>query len=224
MAVRVFKRCSCREAVLDVCGRSVTDRLGKPRFRRLGEKCQQIDEPDHGSWYFSVPLPALPVGPRRYTYLKRGGYRSSEQAHQVGAAVEQLFLIPDRDDDAGQSELTTMVVRALDNGAELPDYEKVRERYRCCEPLAPAPTLAEWLDFWLPLKRHLTPSTFIGYETHIRLYLKPHLGRHRIDRLRVDHIEDMLELIEEENELIAVARKSKDPELCARFCYRRQAG
>ncbi|MEU0490809.1 site-specific integrase [Nocardiopsis sp. NPDC006139] len=206
-------------------GKPALDHCGEPRYRRLGKRCRHIGDTGHGSWYFSIPLPRPSSDTGRHTYLKRGGYPSRDEAHQMGAAAQCLLAVPDRDDDAGRREVAAVVVHALDNGAELPDIETVRERYLRCQPLAPAPTLDAWLDHWLPSKRpHLAPSTFLGYETHIRLYLKPHLGRYRIDRLRVDHVQDMLELIEEENELIALARTTRDPALCKRFHYRRHAG
>jgi integrase len=208
-----------------VDGRPALGRRGEPRYRRLGKRCRDIDDDGHGSWYFSVPLPRSSSDTGSHTYLKRGGYPNREEAQRAGAAAERLLAIPDRDDDAGRREVVAVVVHALDNGAGLPDFGVVRERYRRCEPLAPTPVLAEWLDHWLPPKRtHLAPNTFLGYETHIRLYLKPHLGRYRIDRLRVDHVQDMLELIEEENELIALARRTGARELRARFHYRRHAG
>jgi integrase len=49
--------------------------------------------------------------------------------------------------------------------------------------------VSDYLDYWLenvvrPSKR---PATYAQYETMVRLYLKPKLGKHRLDRLTVAH-------------------------------------
>ena len=59
---------------------------------------------------------------------------------------------------------------------------------------------------WLRSRTALRPSTRTQYETHIRLYLTPYLGRLRLDQLRVDHLIDMFEQIEEHNALIRLIR------------------
>lgn len=47
------------------------------------------------------------------------------------------------------------------------------------------PTLGEHLDYWLTsiVKPNLAPLTFQTYETFVRLYIEPHLGSKRLDRL-----------------------------------------
>ncbi|WP_161634182.1 tyrosine-type recombinase/integrase [Nocardiopsis potens] len=221
MTVQTYKRCSCRKTALGSDGAPIKDRCGKPRKRRLGSACPELPREGHGSWYFSVPLPRFSSGP--YRYLRRGGYRSRTQAHQVGSRIERLFDVPDRDDEGGRKEAVKIVMRALKNRTALPPLGVVRDRYRNRRPLAPMPTVAEWLDYWIRSKEDRTLSTQRGYRTHSRIYLKPHLGHHPIDRIRSDQIKDLLELIDEENELIALARTTRDPELCARFRYRRTA-
>ena len=46
--------------------------------------------------------------------------------------------------------------------------------------------VGEYLDYWLTevAARSVRPTTYAKYEVMIRLYLKPGLGRHRLDRLR----------------------------------------
>src|SRR6266487_4381718 len=68
----VFKRCSCRNPA--------TGRL-------LGAACPRLTSARHGSWYFSVELPAAAGARRR---VRRGGFRSR------AAAVAALEALRDR--------------------------------------------------------------------------------------------------------------------------------
>lgn len=56
---------------------------------------------------------------------------------------------------------------------------------------------------WLAGKKDLRSTTKRSYESHLRLYLIPHLGRVRLDRLRVAHLHAMFQSIEDRNEEIA---------------------
>lgn len=60
-------------------------------------------------------------------------------------------------------------------------------------------TVGEWLDKWfkdyvLPTKR---PSTSKGYDDIIKLHLKPHLGHRLMRELRTDHVQEMINTIQE---------------------------
>jgi integrase len=50
-----------------------------------------------------------------------------------------------------------------------------------------ASKVGEYLDYWLAsvAKPAIRPTTYAKYETMVRLYLRPGLGRHRLDRLSV---------------------------------------
>lgn len=50
-------------------------------------------------------------------------------------------------------------------------------------------TVASYLSTWLQGKRRLRDTTRRGYEAHIRRYLKPSLGDHRLADLRPHHID-----------------------------------
>ncbi len=71
---------------------------------------------------------------------------------------------------------------------------ELRELVRKAEQglLAPEkpPSLAAWLDIYLTevASTRVRPSTLAGYESHIKHQIVPGLGRHRIDRLRPQHI------------------------------------
>lgn len=53
------------------------------------------------------------------------------------------------------------------------------------------PTTADWLEHWLTViaPERIRPSTARGYRTNVTQYLVPLLGRHRLDRLRPEHLE-----------------------------------
>lgn len=72
---------------------------------------------------------------------------------------------------------------------------EVLDRSRRGVPVADRPwKLGEYLDYWLehvaPLR--LRATTYAKYETMARLYLKPGLGKQRLDRLRVATIQTFL--------------------------------
>jgi integrase len=54
-----------------------------------------------------------------------------------------------------------------------------------------APTAAEWFTHWLDniVGVRVAPATLAGYESDIRLYAIPGLGRHRVDQITPEHID-----------------------------------
>ncbi|MCW2784995.1 MAG: Integrase [Marmoricola sp.] len=64
---------------------------------------------------------------------------------------------------------------------------------------APCLTVARYLSVWLAGKQSLRPSTRASYESHVRLYLVPHLGQVVLGDLRPEHIEEMYARIESGN-------------------------
>lgn len=66
------------------------------------------------------------------------------------------------------------------------------------DPSQPGPTVAEWLDSWLAGKRRAKrASTARGYESHIRVHIKPVIGDLPLERLNAGHIEDVLAAVPE---------------------------
>jgi integrase len=57
-------------------------------------------------------------------------------------------------------------------------------------PVGRAPTFGEWLDTYLRevATLRVRPSTLARYRQELRLYIKPGLGRHRLDVLKPSHI------------------------------------
>jgi integrase len=57
-------------------------------------------------------------------------------------------------------------------------------------------TVCKWLDYWLSIKKpDLAPGTYKSYANTVRLYLKPHLGAKRIDRLTAADVRSMIETL-----------------------------
>lgn len=61
-------------------------------------------------------------------------------------------------------------------------------------PTTTTTTVGKWLDHWLTTIRgpHIGPAMYRHYEQVNRLYLKPHLGNKRIDRLTPEDVRSML--------------------------------
>jgi hypothetical protein len=75
--------------------------------------------------------------------------------------------------------------------------EKVRElerkRSTGTVSAASAPTVAEWLEHWLTTiaPRRVRQRTLESYESAVRSRLIPEIGRHRIERLRPEHLDQL---------------------------------
>ena len=58
--------------------------------------------------------------------------------------------------------------------------------------------LSVWLEKWLEIhKPRVDPTTFRDYETTVRLYITPHIGQKRMDKLTPDHVRDMITTLQE---------------------------
>jgi integrase len=55
------------------------------------------------------------------------------------------------------------------------------------------PTVADWLEHWLTTiaPRRVRQRTLESYESAVRKHLVPGLGRHRLDRLRPEHLDQL---------------------------------
>src|SRR4051794_17288117 len=55
------------------------------------------------------------------------------------------------------------------------------------------PTVAAWLEHWLAniAPRRVRQRTAESYESSVRRHLIPGLGRHRLDRLRPEHLDQL---------------------------------
>lgn len=73
----------------------------------------------------------------------------------------------------------------------LDKFKKLHDTHQSGLPLSGAPTVSEWLDHWLVhiAPNRVRPRTLESYADLVRVHITPALGKHRLDRLRPDHIE-----------------------------------
>lgn len=57
-------------------------------------------------------------------------------------------------------------------------------------------TIGAFLDQWLSeiIKQRVRPGTFQGYESYVRLHLKPSIGHHQLSKLEPHHVQSMINL------------------------------
>ena len=209
-----YKQCSCRDE----------------EGRRLGQKCAKLRRANgawssrHGTWYYQVELPPLPDGSRR-SPLRRGGFATQDDAEQELAAARDLLAIAPPGDVEGRIQIADVIQRAVKATRQLPDPAAVRKATRLGhDPGAAQVTVGQWLDEWLAAKKDLRSGTVRSYEPHIRLYLKPHIGHIRLNRLRVADVASVFDAIDERNDAIAQARASGDPAQLAAMKGRQVVG
>ncbi len=210
-----YKRCSCR------------DGSGK----RLGQHCPELRRGNgtwsyrHGTWYYQLELPPNPDGTRR-TPLRQGGYASQDDAAADLATARELLAIAAPSDLEGRQQIAGAIQQAVKATGKLPDPAAVRKATRLgLDPAVPQTTVGQWLDEWLTSKKNLRNGTRkTGYEPHIRLYYKPHIGHIRLHRLRVSDVASVFEAIDELNDLVHEARASGDPAIRAKVKGRRTVG
>src|SRR5712691_9319889 len=60
-------------------------------------------------------------------------------------------------------------------------------------------TVGRWMDQWLHevADERREPTTYLQYETAVRLHIKPFLGRYRLRELNVQHVQDWLKRLRE---------------------------
>src|SRR5436190_618789 len=95
-------------------------------------------------------------------------------------------------------------------GAWNPDHGVWHYQIELPRTAADNPTVATYLTGWLAARK-LDENTLRGYESHIRVHIIPHLGRHRLAKLRARHIADMFAAIEARNDEIRAAKAADDP-------------
>jgi integrase len=168
--------------------------------REYGSACPQLTGSKHGDWEYRDRLDSS-TGRRSY---RRGGFARRADAEEHGRLVRNLVALAcgERHDINRIGDL----LFGLRRGAPLPPVDEVRRKLGLRGDLSSSITVGSWLDQWLAGKRKLRESTAETYATHIRIYLNPMLGQVPLDRLRAEHIDEMVDRIGEWNAEIAEAR------------------
>ena len=178
-----------------------------------GVKCPKLRRrdgtwnPKHGTWYAKQELPSGPDGKR--VDLKAGGFTSEDELRDWFRDAELLLSIPDRGPRGHEArlEILALIKETRKRSEDLPDYDDVRLRHKQGAALKTG-LLGEYLDTWLEGKKSIRRNTVRGYESHIRVHLKPHLGHIELDKLRPADISAMFTAINTRNEQI-LAGKAK---------------
>ncbi|MEV8055124.1 site-specific integrase [Streptomyces antimycoticus] len=189
----ITKRCGCRDAV-----------TGK----QLGASCPKLRQRTHGLWNLVQELPPRKDGTRRR--FRRSGYSTKGEAQTDIDALRALLDIADKKTDPdGRARIADLLETVAASGEDLPDYTETKRRFATGQSLTQHMTVAEWLDAWLVGKKALRKSGETRYEVDIRCHLKPRIGHIRLDRLTVQHLDEMFAGIAETNAEIVDANMER---------------
>jgi integrase len=174
----IHVRCDCADKT-----------TGKPLYQR----CPKLWRSDgswnsrHGKagWAARVPTSTGTRLVRRYTYTSKA--EAEAAAKHVGKLLDLAA------DDLTRAKIGDLVV-AVKRNAELPAVADVQRRLGLGQdPGAPGVTVGGWMDGWLAGKQRTRRlSTTRGYESHIRLYIRPLIGDIPLERVNPGHVERVL--------------------------------
>ncbi len=185
----ITRRCECR------------DEDGK----RLGAKCPQMAKRAHGSYQLRQELPPDKDGARRS--FRRTGYASVKDAQSEFDKLRAVLDMAEDDEDAAL-RIGGLLAAVMREREPVPEAAEVRRRLAGGVPMDNAMTVGDWLDQWVE-SRKTKRTTTSGYESHIRVHLKPKLGHYRLDRLNVGHVQAFFNAIDEQNEVAAAENAAR---------------
>ncbi|WP_411146403.1 hypothetical protein [Streptomyces sp. x-80] len=176
------KRCCCR-----------SEETGKP----LGTACPKFKQRTHGVWSVRQELPPNKDGERRL--FRRSGYDTKTDAQGDLDKVRALLNIAGKEDKEGRRRLGDMLETVEASKDPLPDYDETKRKFSTGQSLTQHMTVGEWLELWLDGKKRLRTSGKNRYDTDLRMHLIPRVGHIRLDRLAVQHLDEMFAGIAETN-------------------------
>jgi integrase len=163
-------------------------------------------------------LPPDADGKRRT--FRRTGYGSTKDASADLSRLQAILDLPG-DDAEEHRRVGDLLADVMSRRAPIPGAAEVQRRLGVGIPLDGKMTVAEWLDRWMSNKK-TRPTTNNGYQSHIRVHLKPGIGHYRLDRLTVGHVQDMFNGIDDRNDVVR-AENAERHEQVAR-CKREKPG
>lgn len=185
----ISKRCECRG----------------PDGKRLGAACPDLSKRSHGKHRVSQELPDAEDGTRRR--FQRTGYTSVKDAQTDLDRIRAILDLAGDDED-GQRRVGDLLAELQKTRGDVPDPTDVSRKLGVGVPLDGKMTVGEWLDTWVASKK-TKPTTTDGYQSHIRVHLKPGLGHHRLDKLNVAHVQEFFDRIDDANETIAAENQAR---------------
>jgi len=130
----------------------------------------------------------------------------ADVAAELARVCELLGLA---DGDEGLADEIAGVLMACKQGRPLPDPRRLARRLRSGVPNASSITVGEYLTWWVA-HRNIDEHTRLGYASHVRIHLNPHLGHLPLARLNSADIEAMFAAITRRNRQILDDRGSTD--------------
>jgi integrase len=188
----------------------------------LGKNCPKLARGSHGQWYYRLELPEDTQGRRRPR--RRSGFDSHTCAQAELDHARELLALPEAGDDTALGAVGDLIAEAISQQRPLPEVTTVRQLLRAGAVRLTHPTVGQWLTNWLASKKNIAAGTHRSYSTHVQLYLNRYLGKLRLDKLRVEHVADMFDMIVENNDEIRAARASNDPARRQAVRYQRPVG
>ncbi|MFM9643597.1 site-specific integrase [Streptomyces turgidiscabies] len=185
----ISKRCECRG----------------PDGKRLGTTCPQLSKRSHGNHELHQELPVDSDGKRRR--FRRTGYAKVTDAQTDLDRIRAILDLPGDDED-GQRRVGDLLAGLMPARRPIPEPTEVSRKLGVGVPLDGKTTISDWLDQVMASKATRI-TTNHGYESHIRVHLKPALGHLRLDRIGVGHIEDMFNAIDDRNDVIAAENAAR---------------
>ncbi|MGW6008636.1 site-specific integrase [Streptomyces sp. NPDC055210] len=189
----ITKRCECRDA----------------DGKRLGTKCPQLTKRSHGTHQLRQELPPAEDGARRT--FRRTGYTGVKDAQNDLDRIRAILDLPGDDED-GQRRVGDLLAGLMASRGLIPDPTEVSRKLGVGVPLDGKTLVGDWLDQVMANKATRT-TTNHGYDSHIRVHLKPAIGHLRLDRLSVGHIEDMFRAIDDRNDVIRAENAARSEQV-----------
>jgi integrase len=185
----ITKRCECRDA----------------DGKLLGKSCPQLSKKNHGSLALRQELPPDADGKRRT--FRRTGYSKTTDASADLSRLQAILDLPGDDADEHR-RVGDLLADVMTRRAPIPAAADVQRKLGVGIPLDGKMTVGDWLDQVMASKKTRT-TTNHGYNSHIRVHLKPALAHLRLDRLAVGHVEDMFNAIDDRNDVIAAENAAR---------------
>ncbi|MFM9613496.1 tyrosine-type recombinase/integrase [Streptomyces niveiscabiei] len=135
--------------------------------------------------------------------FRRSGFNSLKDASRELDLVRSLLALADEDEPEDRRLISDMIMLSTAERSPLPGVETTARLLKAGHCLTSRVTVGEWLDAWLKAKKKLRATGARRYEVDIRCHLRPRIGHIRLDKLRVEHLDEMFEGIAATNQEIA---------------------
>ncbi|WP_432114052.1 site-specific integrase [Streptomyces sp. S1] len=179
----ITRRCECRG----------------PDGKLLGATCPKLKRKNHGAYAIRQELPP-PAGTVTRRAFRRVGYTLVDDAQRDLSRVQSILDLAG-DDEADLARVGDFLADISSRRADIPEVAEVQRRLGVGVPLDGKTLVGAWLDRWVEGKK-TRDNTTSGYASHIRVHLKPRIGRYRLDRLGVSHCAEMFTAIAEDAETV----------------------